>query len=122
MPAWLPSSVTAVSQAPRWPMVSLSRSSARADPQAKLATTAVAAISAVRPRSRLTALSCSTYFDAVEAADPAHERVGTDGKDEHDNQHRIHARHIEQKEGLDDQGAETTIRELGLRHTIPHEL
>src|ERR1700730_4995996 len=121
MPALLPSSVIAVSQLPRWPNVSLSRSSARADAEAKLAATARAAISALRLRPRGTAPSWSTRFDAIEAADPANERIGADGEHEYDNQHCIHARHVEQAVGLNDQAADTAIRELGLRQQGPDD-
>ena len=49
----------------------------------------------------------------VEAAEPADQRIGADRQHEQDDQHRIHARHVECAVGLDDQEADALVRQFG---------
>src|SRR5262245_40278748 len=111
MPALVPSSAMAVSQLPRWPMVSLSWSSAEA---ATGASKVAAARKQPKRPARFMFLSSiakdSPRLDGFEIAQPAHHGVRPDRQHEHDDQQRIHARHVEGRVAVDDEEADAAVR------------
>src|SRR5664279_4663352 len=117
MPALSPSSGTAVSQLPRWPMVILTRSSAEAC--AVKAKAAIAAAPVSFPICFIVVVLPLTVqlipLDAVEPAEAADQRVGANRQHEQHDQIGIHARHIEHGIGVDDEEADALVRELGFR-------
>src|SRR5215468_10687432 len=114
MPALLPRWAIEVSQLARWPIVSLTRSSA----QAGRAVASASAMASAKPANLLMMSSrcfiVLTLPDRTEPAEAADQRIGADRHHEQDDQPRIHPRHVEQAVGLDDQEADAAVGELGL--------
>src|SRR5262249_35608533 len=54
-------------------------------------------------------------FYAVEPAQLANQSVSTNRQDEQNDQHRVHAWHVENTIGLDDQKSDAFVRKLGFR-------
>src|SRR5690242_18609492 len=113
MPALSPRWVIAVSQLPRWPIVILTASSAAAGAASVAIAIAAAASPTTRFMCRSPSLRLSGSFYAFEATQPADQRVGADRQHEQDDQHGIHARHVEGAVRIDDQKADALVRQFG---------
>src|SRR5215475_9934560 len=95
-------------------MVIFTRSSANADDTSRHASAMIAAVSlgiVLMPPS----VKSLPSFYAVEPAQCADQSIGADRQDEQNDQHRVHARHVENAISLDDQKSDALVRKLGFR-------
>src|SRR5215212_2247123 len=103
MPALSPRCITAVSQLPRWPMATFTRSSALAGaPSAQSSRDIVS-------RRFIQVLRFLLSPDRIDAPKLSDQRIHADREHEQHDQQRIHAWHVEGRIGVDDEEADTAV-------------
>src|SRR5215212_1599738 len=103
MPALSPRCITAVSQLPRWPMATFTRSSALAGaPRAHSSREMVSRRFIPRPPFLLS-------LDRVDAAEFPDQCIHADRDYEQHDEQRIHARHVEGRISVDDEKADPAV-------------